>query len=67
MFIKMPADEILKFCFEELTAEQRFAKESHVDQMILRRFRRFPHRNAVLGRVSTPEELAFLQSPGSSF
>lgn len=34
---------------------------------IIRRFGRFPHRNAILGRVSTPEELAFLQQPGSSF
>ena len=31
------------------------------------RFGRFPHRNAALGRVSSPEELAFLQTPGSSF
>lgn len=34
---------------------------------IIDRFGRFPHRNAVLGRSSTPEELAFLQTPGSSF
>ena len=34
---------------------------------IVRRFGRYPHRNAVLGRASTPEESAFLQQPGSSF
>jgi len=34
---------------------------------IIDRFGRYPHRNALLGRVSTPEELAFLQQPGSSF
>ena len=34
---------------------------------IIHRFGRFPHRNAILGRVSTPEELAFLATPGSSF
>lgn len=34
---------------------------------IIDRFGRYPHRNAVLGRVSTPEELVFLQEPGSSF
>lgn len=34
---------------------------------IVDRFGRYPHRNAVLGRESTPEELAFLQQPGSSF
>jgi len=34
---------------------------------IIDRFGRYPHRNAVLGRASTSEELAFLQQPGSSF
>lgn len=34
---------------------------------IIRRFGRFPHRNAALQRVSTPEELEFLQREGSSF
>jgi uncharacterized protein (DUF924 family) len=34
---------------------------------VIRRFGRFPHRNAVLGRASTPEETAFLAGPGSSF
>jgi uncharacterized protein (DUF924 family) len=34
---------------------------------IVRRFGRFPHRNAILGRASTPEEIAFLQTPGSAF
>lgn len=34
---------------------------------VIRRFGRFPHRNAVLGRESTPEELEFLKQPGSSF
>ena len=34
---------------------------------ILYRFGRYPHRNEVLGRDSTAEELAFLEEPGSSF
>lgn len=34
---------------------------------IIARFGRFPHRNAILGRASTDEELAFLEQPGSSF
>jgi uncharacterized protein (DUF924 family) len=34
---------------------------------IIERFGRFPHRNALLGRASTEEELAFLRKPGSSF
>lgn len=34
---------------------------------IIERFGRYPHRNAVLGRSSTPAELEFLSKPGSSF
>ena len=34
---------------------------------VIERFGRFPHRNAVLGRASTPDEVAFLATPGSSF
>jgi uncharacterized protein (DUF924 family) len=34
---------------------------------IVDRFGRYPHRNAILGRTSTPEELAFLAGPGSRF
>lgn len=39
----------------------------HRHTEIIRRFGRYPHRNALLGRASTPEELAFLQQPGSAF
>lgn len=34
---------------------------------VIERFGRFPHRNEILGRKSTPEELEFLRQPGSSF
>jgi uncharacterized protein (DUF924 family) len=34
---------------------------------IIARFGRFPHRNRILGRPSTPAELHFLSQPGSSF
>ena len=34
---------------------------------IIARFGRFPHRNQILGRESTPEEIEFLKTPGSSF
>lgn len=34
---------------------------------IIDRFGRYPHRNAILGRSSSAEELAFLSEPGSSF
>ncbi|MFO1172244.1 MAG: DUF924 family protein [Hyphomicrobiaceae bacterium] len=36
-------------------------------KIIIDRFGRFPHRNAALGRASTPEEIAFLTGPNSSF
>ena len=36
-------------------------------QAIIERFGRYPHRNAVLGRASTLEELVFLSEPGSAF
>jgi uncharacterized protein (DUF924 family) len=34
---------------------------------IIDRFGRYPHRNAIVGRESTPEEIEFLKQPGSSF
>ncbi|MBM5572853.1 MULTISPECIES: DUF924 family protein [Deefgea] len=34
---------------------------------IIEQFGRYPHRNAILGRVSTPEEIEFLKQPGSGF
>ncbi len=34
---------------------------------VIERFGRFPHRNEILGRQSTPAEIAFLQQPGSRF
>ena len=34
---------------------------------VIAQFGRFPHRNAILGRASTPEELEFLKTPGSAF
>ncbi len=39
--------------------------EKHAE--VVRRFGRFPHRNAILGRTSTSDELAFLAMPGSRF
>ena len=39
----------------------------HAMRVIIERFGRFPHRNAILGRPSTKEEEEFLKQPGSSF
>lgn len=50
--------------FPETAEVPRYA-QAHRD--IVRRFGRFPHRNAALGRVSTAEEVEFLKQPGSGF
>ena len=44
-----------------------YLKYAVMHKKIIDRFGRFPHRNAILGRDSTPEEIAFLKEPGSSF
>lgn len=55
--------------FEGLRGELPDAFLDYADKhrVIIRRFGRFPHRNAILGRESTPEEIEFLTQPGSSF
>ncbi|MGE5150264.1 MAG: DUF924 family protein, partial [Rhodospirillaceae bacterium] len=50
--------------FPETDDALRYA-EAH--RAIIARFGRFPHRNAILGRASTPEEIEFLEQPGSAF
>ncbi|MBC8056757.1 MAG: DUF924 family protein [Rhizobiales bacterium] len=42
-------------------------KYAHAHRDVVQRFGRFPHRNAILGRQSTAEEIAFLREPGSRF
>jgi uncharacterized protein (DUF924 family) len=44
-----------------------FADYSGHHRDIIERFGRFPHRNKILGRASSPEEVEFLKQPGSSF
>jgi len=44
-----------------------YLKYAEQHRNIIARFGRFPHRNRMLGRTSTTEEQAFLQTPGSSF
>jgi uncharacterized protein (DUF924 family) len=45
-------------------SEMAYWAKVHLD--IIARFGRFPHRNPVLGRVSSPAELAFLKAGGFS-
>ena len=52
---------------EKLTAEtgaKSWLDYARLHQQLIARFGRFPHRNAVLGRVSTPEEIAYLAAGG---
>ena len=55
----------------ELLFRTRAADENYKFELrhkeIIDRFGRYPHRNAILGRTSTAEELEFLEQPGSSF
>ena len=46
---------------------ERNLEAEHEHKAIIDRFGRYPHRNAILGRASTPEEATFLEEPGSSF
>ena len=47
--------------------DDELVKYAEAHRVIIARFGRFPHRNQALGRISTPEEIAFLKEPGSSF
>ena len=50
--------------FGQLGANQDYARRHHD---IVARFGRFPHRNAALGRINTPEEEEYLAQPGAGF
>jgi uncharacterized protein (DUF924 family) len=57
--------------FTELTREHEgfgdMLDYAHRHRGVIARFGRFPHRNAILGRASTPEEAEYLSQPGSRF
>jgi uncharacterized protein (DUF924 family) len=50
-----------------LLGDPELTKYAEAHKAIVDRFGRFPHRNDVLGRTSTTEEIEFLKQPGSSF
>ena len=52
--------------FDQPGMEETWRFELH-HKSIIDRFGRYPHRNTLLGRTSSAEELAFLSGPGSSF
>jgi uncharacterized protein (DUF924 family) len=57
-----------KYCAElcTLAADPEGVRFAELHAGIIRRFGRFPHRNAALGRVTTPQEQAFLDEGGFS-
>jgi uncharacterized protein (DUF924 family) len=64
--------EAFRSLIEDADPVQKSVCESYYDYAvrhydIIARFGRFPHRNEILGRESTPEETEFLKQPGSSF
>ncbi|HWH83375.1 MAG TPA: DUF924 family protein, partial [Burkholderiaceae bacterium] len=63
-------DEAVRLC-TQLAAEAPELDETlayaHKHRDVVRRFGRFPHRNEILGRVSTAAEAEFLREPGSRF
>jgi uncharacterized protein (DUF924 family) len=69
MFFYLPFEhsedrEDQRFAIErfEATGEPELVRYARQHQAVIERFGRFPHRNAVLGRPSTAEELAFLEN-----
>ncbi len=52
---------------EAFEATRGLSEWAERHRAIIVRFGRFPHRNAALGRASTPEETEFLKQPGSGF
>ncbi len=73
MHSEMPDDQALSVeLFRRLAEEgaengQVAAEFAERHKEIIDRFGRYPHRNHILGRDSTPEEIAFLEEPNSSF
>lgn len=58
--------DVAMFLFDQPGLEDNFNFEIK-HKAIIDRFGRYPHRNKILGRESTAEELEFLSQPGSSF
>ena len=58
--------EVAELLFREHTPKTSYEFELR-HKRIIDHFGRYPHRNAILGRESTPEELVFLATPGSRF
>ena len=58
------ADQERALTFYRVHGDSEGVKYAELHADIIRKFGRFPHRNVILGRVSTPEEQGFLDSGG---
>jgi len=63
MHSENPQHQSLSVQLYEAAGLQENARFARHHQQIIENFGRFPHRNDILGRASTPEELAYLSSP----
>lgn len=77
-FMYLPFEHSENLVDQEISIKLFASLQSHLNSQnsieyayrhrdIIQRFGRFPHRNQILGRQSTPAELEFLQQPGSGF
>ena len=61
------ADQVRSVALFAALGDAELDKYALAHKVIIDRFGRYPHRNAALGRTSTPEEIEFLKQPMSSF
>ena len=61
------ADQARCVALMSALGDAEYTRFAELHQAVVGHFGRFPHRNAMLGRASTPEEVVFLKEPGSAF
>jgi len=61
------AGEVLEKYLVTLSSFERTKKAWNHHTAVIKRFRQYPHRNSVLGRLSSEEEVIFLKGPNSSW
>jgi uncharacterized protein (DUF924 family) len=61
------AIRLFKRLCDEAPGQSSMLDYAHRHRAVIERFGRFPHRNEILGRQSTAEEIAYLAQPGSGF
>jgi uncharacterized protein (DUF924 family) len=66
-FMQERAVELFTVLAHEHPGFDEMLDYAHRHRGVIARFGRFPHRNEILGRASTPEEIEFLRQPGSRF